>query len=184
MRYDVVITGGGLAGLKAGVELLKTGLRCAAVAEGLSLHDCPRDEFRRLGGILFPGDSVISCHFSGNHVDWVETRNLTGTRLEADYFILSTGKFFSRGLISNMDGIVEPVFGCDVEYDRDITGWTVPDFFKEQPFEKFGVVTDGDGRVMIGGKVIDNLYAAGEILAGSPDITGSAESVAKKIIGR
>lgn len=184
MKFDVVIIGGGLAGLSAGVELQKAGLRCAAIAEGLSLNDCPREEFIRLGGSLFPGDSVTGGHIEEGCLKWVETRNLSGTRLEAGNFILSTGKFFSRGLISNMDGIVEPVFGCDVEYDSNLANWTSADFFSEQPFEKFGIVTDAKGRVKIGGEVVGNLYAAGEILAGNPDIVSTALSAAKEIIGR
>lgn len=184
MKFDVVIIGGGLAGLSAGVELQKAGLRCAAVAEGLSLNECPREEFVRLGGTLFPGDSVTEGHIEDGALKWVGTRNLTGTRLEACNFILSTGKFFSRGLISNMDEIVEPVFGCDVEYDPNPENWTSSDFFGAQPFEKFGIVTDAKGRVKIGGEVIDNLYAAGEILAGSPDVVSTALSAAGEIIGR
>ena len=204
MKFDVIIIGGGLAGLTAGVELQKKGLRCAAVAEGLSLNECPREEFVKLGGTLFPGDSVIGGHFasagSGAHnnaeaaaetgatdglsLEWVETRNLVGTRLEAPYYILSTGKFYSRGLVSNMEGIFEPVFGCDVEYDHSQPSWTVQEFFDDQPFEKFGVITDADSRVKIGGKVVDNLYAAGEILAGNPDIVATARKVAEQIIGR
>lgn len=185
MKFDVIIIGGGLAGLTAGVELQKKGLRCAAVAEGLSLNECPREEFIRLGGTLFPGDSVVGGHFAEDgRLEWVETRNLVGTRLEAKYYILSTGKFFSRGLVSNMEGIFEPVFGCDVEYDHNLSSWTVQEFFDDQPFEKFGVITDADARVKIGGKVVDNIYAAGEILAGSPGIVTSAQKVAEQIIGR
>lgn len=188
MKFDVVIIGGGLAGLTAGVELQKKGLRCAAVAEGLTLNECPREEFIKLGGTLFPGDSVIGGHIAdsgdGKSLEWVETRNLVGTRLEADAFILSTGKFFSRGLVSNMEGITEPVFGCDVKYAGGPSEWTAAEFFDDQPFEKFGVTTDAESRVKIGGKVVLNLYAAGEILAGSPDIVASAGKVAKQIIGR
>ena len=185
MKFDVIIIGGGLAGLTAGVELQKKGLRCAAVAEGLSLNECPSEEFIKLGGTLFPGDSVTGGHFAEDgRLEWVETRNLVGTRLEAPYYILSTGKFFSRGLVSNMEGIFEPVFGCDVEYDHNLSSWTVQEFFKVQPFEKFGVITDAESRVKIGRKIVENLYAAGEILAGSPDIVASAQKVAEQIIGR
>lgn len=182
MRFDVVIIGGGLAGMTAATELCKAGLRCAVVAEGLSLHKAPRQEFLALGGALFAGDSVIGGEWNGNSLKCVHTRNLENTRLEADNFILATGKFFSRGLISTMDGICEPVFGCDVDYVRDRGKWVVPDFFAPQPFESFGVITDSSGHVFIAGKPADNLYAAGEILSGRPDIEQSALEVCRNII--
>jgi len=182
MRFDVVIIGGGLAGMTAAVALQKAGKRCAAVSEGLSLNKTPGLEFLRLGGTLFSGDSVVKGEWDGDSLKCVFTRNLENTRLEADHFILSTGKFFSRGLISTMDSIYEPVFGCDVSYERDRDRWTDPDFFARQPFENFGVITDGSGRVLISGRAAANLYAAGEILAGDPDIEQSALDVCRNII--
>lgn len=182
MRFDVVIIGGGLAGMTAATTLVKAGLRCAVVAEGLSLHKAPRSEFLALGGTLFAGDSVLSGEWDGSVLKCVFTRNLENTRLEADNFILATGKFFSRGLISTMDAVFEPVFGCDVDYIHDREKWVSPDFFAPQPFESFGVITDEAGRVFVGGRPADNLYAAGEILAGSPEIEKSALDVCRNII--
>lgn len=182
MRFDVVIIGGGLAGMTAATALRKAGLSCAVVAEGLSLHNAPRSEFLALGGTIFAGDSVVGGEWDGDALKCVFTRNLEGTRLEADNFILATGKFFSRGLISTMDSVYEPVFGCDVEYIRDRDKWVTSDFFAPQPFESFGVITDGTGRVLLEGRPAKNLYAAGEILAGSPDIEKSAIDVCRNII--
>ena len=182
MRYDAVIIGGGLAGMTVATALQKAGKKCAVVAMGLSLHQAPRTEFVSLGGTLFAGDSVVGGEWNGNTLECVFTRNLEGTRLEADNFILATGKFFSRGLISTMDRIYEPVFGCDVSYEKDRDKWVNPDFFAAQPFESFGVMTDGAGHVSIGGVPAANLYAAGEILAGSHDIVKSALDVCRNII--
>lgn len=181
MRYDVVIIGGGLAGMTAAVALRKAGKSCAVVSEGLSLHETPRKEFISLGGTLFPGDSVIGGCWDGDRLVSVSTRNLEGTPLEADAFILATGKFFSRGLISTMDRIYEPIFGADVEYDENRDNWVDPDFHASQPFERFGVKTE-DCRVVIGGAVKENLFAAGEILAGEVDIIKSAEEVCRKLM--
>lgn len=181
MRYDVVIIGGGLAGMTAAVALRKAGKEVIVVSEGLSLHETPRKEFVSLGGTLLPGDSVISGEWDGNRLLSVRTRNLEGTPLEAGAFILATGKFFSRGLISTMDRIYEPVFGADVEYDEDRDNWVNPDFHAEQPFEHFGVKTE-DCRVVIGGITSENLFAAGEILAGEVDIIKSAEEVCRKLM--
>lgn len=182
MRFDVVIIGGGLAGITAGIALQKAGRRCVVVAEGLSLHECPRTEFVELGGTLLRGDSAVGGEWDGDVLRCIRTRNLGNTRLRGDHFILATGKFFSKGLVSTMDGIEEPVFGCDVQYDPDRSRWTDPDFFAPQPFESFGVLTDALGRVMIGGRPAANLYAAGEILAGRPDIVKSALEVCRNII--
>lgn len=181
MRFDVVIIGGGLAGMTAGVELLKSGKSCVVVSEGLSLNETPSSEFVRLGGTFLLGDSVVGGCFEGSTLLYVQTANLGSTKLEADNFILATGKFFSKGLVSDRDSIREPVFGCDVFYDRDRSNWTVSDFFAPQPFEEFGVVTDDLGRVSVQGRTIDNLYAAGEVLKGRIDIVESALDVCRTI---
>lgn len=182
MKFDVVIIGGGLAGVTAGVELQKAGLRCVVVSGGLSLDETPRKEFVELGGTLLRGDHVVRGDWNGNTLRCVYTRNLGGTRLDAADFILATGKFFSRGLVSTMDGIYEPIFGCDVEFDPDRSRWVNPDFFGEQPFETFGVITDPEAHVIVDGVVKDNLYAAGEILAGRQDKVESAMNLCNHLI--
>ena len=181
MRYDVVIIGGGLAGTTAGLELQKAGLSCCIVSEGLSLHSTPKAEYVRCGGTFLPGDSVIGGIWDGNRLLSVRTRNLDGTPLEASHFILATGKFFSRGLVATMDAVLEPVFGADVEFDPCRDRWYDPDFFAPQPFESFGVRTEGC-RVLFGGRPADNLYAAGEVLCGQGDIIESALEVCRTII--
>ena len=183
MRYDVVIIGGGLAGLTAGVELLRGGRSVVAVSEGLSLNQAPGGEFLSLGGTFLRGDSVLSGgDWDGNRLLRVYTRNLESTPLEAEAFILSTGKFFSRGLISTMDAVVEPLFGCDVVFEKDRSGWCSPRFSDSQPFMEFGVRTDADGRVLRSGVPAENVYAAGEILAGRVDIVKSALEICRKLI--
>lgn len=183
MKYDVVIIGGGLAGVTAGIHLQKEGKRTIIVSAGLSLHTTSRKEYVALGGTILPGDSVLGGEFEGNALKSVRTHNLGSTRLCADAFILCTGKYFSKGLASTMDSVYETVFGCDVDYLADPTQWVDKDFFAPQPFMEFGVITDEKGRVSIGGKVVENLYAAGEILAGKDvDIVESALNVCKRLI--
>ena len=182
MRYDVVIIGGGLAGITAALRLKEAGKKCIVVSEGLSLHPTERAKYIAAGGAILPGDSVIAGEFEGNTLRRVFTRNLGATALEADNFVLATGKFFSKGLVSTMDGIAEPIFGCDVLFNPDRTAWVNPNFFAPQPFEQFGVKTDEAGRVSIQGRTVSNLYAAGEVLAGSPDIVNSALEVCRNII--
>lgn len=183
MKYDVVIIGGGLAGVTAGIQLQKEGRRSVIVAAGLSLHPTARKEYVALGGTILPGDAVLSGKFQGSTLKSVNTKNLGTTALEADNFILCTGKYFSKGLASTMDKVYETVFGCDVDYLADPTQWVDKDFFAPQPFMQFGVITDENGRVSIDGKVIENLYAAGEILAGRDvDIVESALKVCRNLI--
>jgi len=181
MKYDVIIIGGGLAGVTAGIELLKAGRRCCIVSEGLSLHKTPKEEYIIAGGTFLAGDSVISGTWDGDKLLSVKTRNLEDTLLHADNFILASGKFFSRGLIATMDSVIEPIFGCDVEYDPCRDRWYDHDFYTVQPFECFGVKTTQEGRVLIGNKPASNLWAAGEILAGDIDIEQSARNIAAAI---
>ncbi|MBQ0005973.1 MAG: FAD-binding protein [Alistipes sp.] len=182
MRYDIIIIGGGLAGVTAGLQLHKAGKRCLIISEGLSLHKTPKDEYIAAGGAFLPGDSVISGEWDGNALKAVRTRNLEGTRLEADHFILASGKFFSRGLVATMDAVIEPVFGCDVEFDSCRDKWYNDDFYAVQPFERFGVKPTEDGRVFIGGVPAANLWAAGEILAGETDIEQSALKIVSILV--
>lgn len=182
MRYDVVIIGGGLAGMTAGVRLQKAGLKCCAVSEGLSLHDTPKAAFLASGGVLLQGDSVVGGEWDGLRLKSVRTRNLESTPLEAKWFILCTGAFFSRGLAATMDSVRETVFGADVEFDPCRDNWYDSDFYAPQPFESFGVKTSAEGLVLFGGKAAENLYAAGEVLAGNVDIEQSAIEVCRRII--
>lgn len=181
MKFDVVIIGGGLAGLTAGVRLLEEGKTCCAVSAGRSLHEVPFKRFRELGGVLLSGDKVESGEWDGNRLLNVRTRNLTETVLEAPVFILSTGKFFSRGLLATPDRIIEPLFGCDVVFLKNRDQWVSADFFARQPFENFGIKTE-KGLVFRGGRRTENLFAAGEILEGETDIIQTALDVCGRII--
>ena len=165
MKFDVVIIGGGLAGMRAATVLQTEGLRCAVVAEGLSLHDAPRSEFKAAGGTILAGDKVVGGVFEGDRLKSVRTEKLGDVTLEADWFILATGKYFSKGIVADMDRIYEPLFGLDVFHDPDRTRWYDLDFFAPQAYGRFGVETDRHFRALKDGKVIDNLYVAGSVLA-------------------
>ena len=182
MKFDVVIIGGGPAGVTAGLELQLKGKSCCIVSSGLSLRETRKSEFIAAGGVFLMGDTVTGGEWSERVLLSVRTGNLGNTLLEARHFILATGKFFSRGLMAAPDRVYEPVFGSDVEFDPDPQKWCVNDFFAPQPFESFGVRTLEDGRVLFGGEPADNLYACGEVLAGSHDIVQSALDICRNII--
>ena len=171
MKFDVIIIGGGWAGCTEAERLVKTGAKVCMVSEGLSLasvtYSSPyarHADLQKKGVTVLRGDRVLRGRIDGDKVTEVITRNLgEGEALTADKYVLATGKFFSRGLLSDKEHIWEPVFGADVDYDPDRTKWFDPEFNAPQPFMKFGVKTDAEGRVMVGGHAIVNLTAVGDI---------------------
>ena len=165
MKFDVVIIGGGLAGMTAATTLQQGGLRCAVVAEGLSLSGTSREAYIAAGGTLLAGDRVTGGRIVNGRLLDVTTEKLGDVTLEARAFILATGKFFSRGILADMDKVYEPVFGLDVQYDPDRSNWFSPSFSAPQRFLEFGVVTE-DGCAVKDGVRIENLFPAGEVLAG------------------
>lgn len=189
MKFDAVIIGGGLAGTAVATALQENGLKCAVVAEGLSIHNAERQRFELLGGYLLRGDVAVNGTIKDGEVKGIGTRNMGPEALTADIWVIATGKFFGKGLVATMDGIYEPIFGLDVKYAEDRAAWFDPDFSKPQPFLDFGLETDEAGHPFKDGAPVRNLYAAGEILAGissaSPEackaILGSAEKVIETI---
>ena len=171
MKFDVIIIGGGWAGCTEAEKLVKTGAKVCVVSEGLSLasvrYESPyarHAALQKAGVTVLRGDRALSGRIEDGKVTGIITRNLgEGDPLCADKFILATGKFFSRGLLSDKDHIWEPVFGADVDYDPDRTKWYDPDINAIQPFMKFGVKTDAEGHVLVDGKAIVNLTAVGDI---------------------
>ena len=165
--------------MTAATVLQEAGLKCAVIAEGLSLHEAPRAPFRGAGGTVLTGEKVKGGIFDDSRLCGVYTQRLGGLLLQADEFILATGKFFSRGLVADMDGIREPLFGLDVEYDEDRSTWTDPSFAASQRFLGFGLKTR-DGLALKGGIAIENLRPVGEILSGVDITVPGAEKLIRK----
>lgn len=168
MKFDVIIIGGDRCDAAEGLRYIKEGKSVCLIAEGGHL-DSPEDRlaFAHKGGTLLLGDSVA-------RVEWTEdgsvarlfTVNLGGTPLEAPLYILASGRFFTKGLCSDMDKVWEPVFGVDVRFGEDPSKWCSEDFFAPQPFESFGVIADSEGHALKDGRPVSNLIACGSILAG------------------
>lgn len=99
--------------------------------------------------------------------------------MEADSFVLATGSFVSRGLVSSYDSVAEPVLGLDVDYLKDRSEWTSADIGDRQSFMGFGVRTDDAFHPSVNGVPVRNLYAAGSILSGTDSLhEGSGAGVA------
>ena len=126
-----------------------------------------KQRYQLLGGTYLMGDTVGRAHTHEGVVHSVATDNLDNHYLEADHFILSTGSYFSKGLVSNPFQVYEPVFGVDVEYKEDRNQWYNPVFKEDQPYMHFGVKADEKLRALLDGKPLENLYAAGSVLGGN-----------------
>ena len=126
-----------------------------------------KQRYQLLGGTYLMGDEVVRAHTHEGVVHSVATRNLDNHYIEADNFILSTGGYFSKGLISNPFQVLEPVFGLDVEYREDRNLWYNPTFKEDQPYMHFGVKADERLHALQDGKPLENLYVAGSILGGN-----------------
>ncbi|MBO4341349.1 MAG: anaerobic glycerol-3-phosphate dehydrogenase subunit B [Bacteroidales bacterium] len=135
--------------------------------------------YETLGGTFLMGDQVISAHIHDGVVHSVATHNLGSHYLEADNFILATGSFFSKGLISTPERVYEPIIGLDVKSSEDRNTWYDPDFAKDQPYMDFGVVTDQDLHPLKDGQPVKNMYAIGSVLGNTrPELgTGAGASI-------
>lgn len=174
MKFDVVIIGGGLAGVTAATALQESGLRCVIVSEGLSLNMTPITAFRAAGGTLLNGDRVTGGTFGPDgKLLSVSTEKLGDCTLEARFFVLATGKYFSRGIVADMDKVYEPVFGLDVIFDPDRSRWFGNSFADPQPFLEFGLAIQ-DGCALKGGVMVPNIFPAGEVLSGISTAQGDA----------
>lgn len=146
---------------------------------GVRSQNCLRRYFEKLGGTYFIDDKVLNGDFDGNILKAVSTVKLEDSPLEASKFILSTGSFFSQGLVSTPDSISEPVLDSDLTAIPPSDEWSRKNFFESQPFMKFGVETDKDFKIKIKGQQIDNVYAIGSLLGGADSVKeGSGGGIA------
>lgn len=134
---------------------------------GIRLQMMLKRHFQKLGGIYMLGDSVTGGEFEGGRLKAITTRNHGESRFEADNFILASGSLFSKGLVSDMDVVREPVFGLDVDFLTGRSLWYNKNMFDTQPYMSFGVSVGKDFHVLRNGAEVDNLYAAGAVLSGA-----------------
>ncbi|MBR1794353.1 MAG: anaerobic glycerol-3-phosphate dehydrogenase subunit B [Bacteroidales bacterium] len=120
--------------------------------------------FEVLGGTFLMGDEVTSAALHEGVVSSITTRNLDTARIFADHFILSSGGFFSKGLVTTPTQVVEPLFGLDIAYPENRNDWYDADFFAHQPYMDFGVKTDAELHAIKDGQPIQNLFAIGSVL--------------------
>ena len=134
---------------------------------GIRLQLMLKRYFQKLGGIYMLGDSVTGGEFEGGRLKAITTRNHGESRFEADNFILASGSLFSKGLVSDIGVVREPVFGLDVDFLTGRSLWYNKNMFDTQPYMSFGVSVGKDFHVLRNGAEVDNLYAAGAVLSGA-----------------
>ncbi len=120
--------------------------------------------FEVLGGTFLMGDEVTSAALHEGVVSSITTRNLDTARIFADHFILSSGGYFSKGLVTTPTQVIEPLFGLDIAFPENRNDWYDADFFAHQPYMDFGVKTDAELHAIKDGQPIQNLFAIGSVL--------------------
>ncbi|OOF87333.1 anaerobic glycerol-3-phosphate dehydrogenase subunit B [Rodentibacter ratti] len=130
-----------------------------------------RRRFESLGGLMMNGDSAVKAHFDGDRVRCIMTRLHNEEEIVADNFVLASGSFFSKGLMSEFDRIFEPVFYADIigvqGFDaKDRFTWTDNRFSNPQPYQSAGVVVNAHCQVQKSGQFLTNLYAVGNVIGG------------------
>lgn len=134
---------------------------------GTRMQALLRKRFEALGGTFLNGDRAVAGEIAGDSLKSISTEKLEGTKLEARNYVLATGSFMSRGIVSDYEKVYEPVLGLDVDYIADRAQWTRDNVFDAQPFMEFGVKTDDTLRVSKDGKTLVNVYAVGQVLSGN-----------------
>ena len=120
--------------------------------------------FEVLGGTFLMGDEVTSAALHEGVVSSITTRNLDTARIFADHFILASGGYFSKGLVTTPTQVTEPLFGLDIAYPENRSDWYDADFFAHQPYMDFGVKTDAELHAIKDGEPVQNLFAIGSVL--------------------
>ena len=146
---------------------------------GIRLQMMLKKHFQKVGGTYMLGDSVTGGGFEDGKLKYITTQNHADVRFEADNFIIATGSFFSKGLVSDINGVKEPIFGLDVKTSEVRADWYKRNLFESQLYMSFGVASDSGFRASREGKSIENLYVAGSVLAGCNSLKeGSGAGVA------
>jgi len=143
---------------------------------GMRLEDRLYAALDEAGVRITTGNPVVD--YAGD-----ETEDAGGVRIEAvrvdhegrevpyhaEQFVLATGGLVGKGITSDRERVVEPVFDCHVPHSADRYDWSREDAFGDHPFARFGIVpddelrpTDADGEVQF-----ENLRAAGGVLGGA-----------------
>lgn len=162
---------------------------------GLRIDHALKDTFVAHGGEYIAGERAESGMTDSGILESINTKNSGKNGVNAKFYVLATGSFFSGGLTSDSQRISEPVFDFSVSADTKRSKWYSNFFFdaKSHPFLSYGVVTDKNfNPVNSKGKTVKNVFCAGAVLSGYDPVRESCGggvaistgyACAEKIIG-
>lgn len=126
-----------------------------------------KSEFEKAGGRFFLGDTVTEADFNEDGtVKSISTSNFGDIRMYADYFVMATGSFFSKGLIATPEKVYEPILGLDLIYQKGREGWFDKNFWNKQNYISFGAKVNSALKPSLNGTIVENLYAIGSFVGG------------------
>lgn len=133
---------------------------------GIRVQKRLQERFVELGGTFFLGDTVEKAFFDGDTVIGITTNNHSDIQFYAEQYVLASGSFFSKGIISRSNEIYEPVLNADVEYDSQRDNWFCKNVFDVQPYMSYGVKTNAGFHPLRDGVPVSNMFAIGSVLSG------------------
>ena len=138
---------------------------------GLRLEDRLFDALDSAGVKFETGNPVTGIETAtDDRIDAVSVdRKGQSVPYSADTYVLATGGLVGKGLDSDREGVREPVFDLHVPQPADRYEWFVDDAFGDQPYARFGVRIDEQGRAVDADGAIqyENVFAAGGVVGGA-----------------
>ena len=137
---------------------------------GMQLEDRLIDALERAEVRLSTGNPAVGYEADEGELTAVTVdRRGQAVPYHADEFVLATGGLVGKGIDSDRESVVEPLFDCDVPHPEDRYEWSAAEAFGDHAFARFGVVPDDDLRPTDADSHIHfpNLRAAGGVLGGA-----------------
>ena len=137
---------------------------------GMQLEDRLIDALERAEVRLSTGNPAVGYEADAGELTAVTVdRRGQEVPYHADEFVLATGGLVGKGIDSDRESVVEPLFDCHVPHPDDRYAWSESEAFGDHAFARFGVVPDHDLRPTDPDTDVHfpNLRAAGGVLGGA-----------------
>jgi len=134
---------------------------------GIRLEKQMYDALDEEGVLIETGNAVVDHEAGNGEVESVIVdRSGSEVPYAADEYILATGGLVGKGIDSDREGVMEPIFDCHISYPENRYDWFENDAFGDHPFAGFGVDPDQELRPRDANEdtEFDNLRAVGSVL--------------------